>query len=304
MTIWRVQVTEQPIQRLDFLAGEQEMLAASTRTEIIFLDAQSGERVGDYQLDHQRRFDDRDSDDWRAFIGGLRAPNGAVLPLVRLAHGTIHSGISGGMHLLSLDARRLIFEANGKATDLAMPADATLAAVGLDRVLGLIAALDSSGKLHLYQQRIRIGVFDLGLSLDEGQRPAVLVSHEGTAVFVSDGQRIVLTNAGGKVRRRFDLHYAAGETACSSDGRLLAVTEDEIGVIRVYDGVDFRPLRQRFAIDLLTEVRRPPLRQRIHVASIGVNALAINPRGRLAFALAGVVCMSSIGRMKAFPTPE
>lgn len=303
MTIWRIPVSDQPVQRLDFVNGEPEILAAWTRTQVFFLDAATGDRLGERIFDYQRSVEDRSGDDWRAFLNGLTAPNNAPLPLVRLAHITIHSGEQGRLYLLQIGRDKLYFDANSKETRLDTPGEVSFAAVGLDRALGLVAALDSGGGLHLYQQHMRVGTFNIGLTPRDDLRPAVLVSNEGTAIFVCDGQRIALTNASGRVRRHLDLHYPASEVACSPDGRRLAVCEDEIGVIRVYDGTTLQPLRQRFAIDLLTEARRPPLRRQMSIGKMGLNALALNSKGRLAFALAGIVCMSSIARMTVIPQP-
>ena len=61
-------------------------------------------------------------------------------------------------------------------------------AVALDRSLGLLAALDSAAKLHIYQQHIRVGIFETGLTIDEEFRPTLAISQDGTALFLTDGQ--------------------------------------------------------------------------------------------------------------------
>ena len=91
-----------------------------------------------------------------------------------------------------------------------------------------------------------------------------------------------------------------GPIACSPDGKNLALADADIGVIRVYDE-NLQPTHQRFAADMLADARRVQLMGGNGGSSSMLSALALNNRGVLAFAVAGIVCVSSMSRMAVLP---
>ena len=296
MAAWRVPFPDEVVRRLDILPGKPSLLAVWTQSgRVCFFDVATGERLV------ERAFGslpagDAHSDAGRRFLARAKAPNDSLLPVVYAAGATVYFSFDGRMRLLHAGGA-LTFEADGGQTPLPVAADVRLAAVALERLLGLVAAVDAAGRLHLFEKGALIGAFDLGLTLGKELHPAVAVAEGGAALFATDGQRVVVADFGGRVRRQLALNFHAASLVCSADGRLLAVGDSETGVIRVYDGVTLTPEYQQFASDLMADARRAGPAREIGVPT-ALGALAISNRGTLAFALAGSVCVTTVGRMR------
>lgn len=298
---WRVHLTNTAIQNLDILPGKTPLLAAWTqRDRATYFELESGVEVGE----HQHKAVSRQSDKWSEFIASLIAPNGAYLPLVRTAAMTIYTTDDGRMRLYHTAVDELFLEMDGKEVTLELNAKASLIALGLDRFMGTIAALDEKGKLHLYQQHIRVGSFDMKLKFDEDSLPSLAIANGGTGIFVSDGRDIVLTDTGGRVKKRQPVHYLIRRLACSPNGQLLATSDAETGVIRVYSGEDLTPIHQRHAIDLLQDAAQLQLIADLPPFSAAPGALAIDDKGHLTFTISGVVCVTGLKRLDAIPRPQ
>jgi hypothetical protein len=168
----------------------------------------------------------------------------------------------------------------------------------------LLAALDWTGRLHIFQQHIRVGVFETGLTLQDHLQPEVEVSQGGTCIYASDGQQIVLFEPSGRERKRLSLHYTVGELACSPDGKLLVTSDVESGVVRIYNGLELTATHQRFAIDLLADAKRVHHTASGGTAGAALGALALNNKGVLAFALSGMVCVTNLARFKSHPRKQ
>src|SRR6185295_4073034 len=204
---WRVHLTNQAIQSLDILPGKVTLLAAWTqRDRATYFDLETGIEIGE----HLHKAVSRQSDKWAEFIATLVAPNGAYLPLVRTAQATLFTTDDGKLRLYWMTGDELLLELDGKEVKLELKAKANLLALGLDRLMGAIAALDAKGKLHIFQQHISVGSFDLKLNLDEDSQSSLAIANGGSAIFVSDGHEIVLTDTSGKVKKRQPVHYYIG----------------------------------------------------------------------------------------------
>lgn len=297
---WRLHLSDRTIKRLDILSGKPNVLAAWTQdNRVSFLDLQTGTQRGERTIEPPSS-DDRRSDAWRQFVDSLTAPNGVFLPTVRTRPVAIRMTADGQMRLYQTAPGELYLEIDGKEAKLETDDSTAFVAVGLDRALGLLAALDRSAKLHLYQQHIRLGIFDTGLTIQEEFRPTLAISQGGASLFLTDGQSIVLMDATGRVRKRLDLHYRLGAINCSSDGHRFVASDFDANVVRIYDG-SLTPTHQRFAVDLLTEAKRAQLMASSAMTSAALGPLAINNKGVLAFAVSGMVCVTSLSRMKALP---
>ncbi len=298
---WRLYLSNQAVQRLDILPGQPPLLAAWLRRgRVYYFDLKTGAQAG------ERSFDEtpaaaRGDDAWQAFIAGLAAPNKACLPYVRTALGDIYSSSDGRLRLVHVPPAGLFLELEGKEIPLDTGQAARLSAVDLDPLLGLAAAVDESGLLRLFQQHIPLGAFDLGLKPAENLPVSVAVAQGGGAVFASDGRQIVLTDSSGAVKRRLDAHYTVGRIACAPDGRLLATTDLDTNVIRVYNGADLTATHQRHAVDVLAAAQQVQLIADEPPALGALNALVLGGKGALAFALAGVVCASATSELNALP---
>lgn len=298
---WRVHLTNTAIQNLDILPGKPRLLAAWTqRDRATYFDLESGVIVSE----HQHKAVSRQSDKWPEFVSSLIAPNGAYLPFIRTAGMTMYTTDDGRLRLYRLTSDDLILEIDGKDVPLEFQSKAQLLTLGLDRFMGVIAALDSKGKLHLYQQHIRVGTFDMKLSLEDDALPSLAISNGGTGIFISDGREIVLTDTSGKIKKRIGLHYLIRRLACSPNGHYLATSDAETGVIRVYSGADLTPTHQRHAIDLLQDAAQLQLLADLPPFNAAPGALAIDDRGNIAFAISGVICASELKQLNALPRPQ
>jgi len=297
---WRLHLSDRTIKRLDMLSGKPSLLVAWTHANhISFLDLQNGTTQGDVTIETPKTADRR-NDAWQAFIKSLAAPNGVYLPSIQTTHGSLYLSADGRMRLYHLGGSDLFLEIDGKESRLEITDKTKFVTAGLDRSLGLLAALDSEAKLHIYQQRIRVGVFDTGLELEEEFRPALVISHDGTALFLTDGRTVVVMDSGGRVRQQLKLHYTLGAINCSPDGHRFVTSDLDANVIRIYDG-DLLPTHQRYAVDLLADAKRAQLLSSNTMASAALGPLAINNKGVVAFALSGMVCVTSLIKLKAHP---
>jgi WD40 repeat protein len=300
---WRVHLTNQAIRSLDILSGKPPLLAVWTHRErVAFFDLETGAPVEERVL-KPGRAGERQSDRWREFVASLVAPNRVYLPVVHTPQAVIYATNDGQMRLYQVGDTDLFLDIEGKEIRLEASGVNCFLSVGLDRVLGLIAALDDKGKIHIFQQHISVGVFDLGLSLQPELPSAIVISHGGAAIFVSDGHQIVLTNSSGRVRKQLEVHYFVGKIACSPNGKMLATSDLESGVLRLYNG-DLMATHQRHAFDLLADATQLQLLADLPPADVALTALAAGNDGVLAFAMAGVVCVTDMEHLDALPRPQ
>ena len=287
MATWRMSLHPYTVRRIDF--APSLVLLWRQPQHVTFHDAQNGASRGDLALKPPA---EREGAAWRTFLDTLKTPNGSPLPYARVAGGSIAASDDGRMRLCWL-AGALTLEVGGKPSALAV--DAPIAAVDLDRALGLVAALDAGGRLHLFQQQLHIRTLDTGIVPTEEFAPDVQVARGGAAVCVTNGREIAVFDAAGKAKARLTLHYPSTSVAYASDGKALAVGDLETGVLRVYDA-DLKLTHQRFAADLLAEARRVRVGE-IAVDDAAIGALALGAKGALAFALGSMVCLSNMNKM-------
>jgi hypothetical protein len=301
---WRVHLTNQAIQHVDILSGKTTVVAVWTqRDRVAYFDLDSGASLQE-QTYRAAGFDNRQGEKWQEYLATLVAPNGLPLPLVRTAQATIHTSDDGRLRLYQISSDQLFVALDGKELPLEISGAPGFRALALDRFMGVVAALDDKGKLHLYQQYIRVGAFDLKLPMGVDSKPLVAVANGGVAVFASNGHEIVQADSSGKVRKRLEVHYFIGRLDCSPDGRLLTTSDVETGVIRVYDGAELIPLYQRHAFDLMQAAAQLQLIADLPPYSIAPSALAVDNQGHVAFAMSGVVCLTHLRHMDALPRPQ
>ncbi len=299
---WRIHLSDRPIRRLDILSDKPRIVAAWTQnSRVTYLDLQTGAPRGDRTIEDIPG-EDRRSEAWQTFIRSLTAPNEMFLPYVRTKQAAISISADGRMRLYQTSPTDLFLEIDDKESKLVLDGDASFLTVNMDRSLGLLAALDADARLHLYQQHIRVGTFETGLTVDEQFRPTLTLSQDGTALFLTDGRSIVVMDSAGRVRRRLDLHYTLGAMNCSPDGKRFVTSDLDANVIRIYDR-SLTPTHQRFAVDLLVEAKRAQLLPSPGMSSTALGPLAINNKGVLAFALSGALCVTNLAKMKAYPKP-
>lgn len=302
---WRLHLTNQAIPYLDILEGQPVLLGVWSRYDrVAFYELESGTSAGEMPLLVPRP-ESRADAEWQSFLADLKAPNGSFLSRLRAPQGNIYLTDDGRMRLVHAPGSTdLYLDDNGTEVKLPVSDAESFRAVALDRFLGLTAALDETGKLHLYQQHIRVGAFDLGINAQADTRLFIAISRGGNAIFVSDGSRLLVADSSGKVRRQIETHYFVGDMACSPDGRYLIASDGDTGVLRVYDGVNLALMYQRFAIDLLAKATQLQLMADLPPFMVGLSALNIGKRGEVVFAMSGIVCVSHIDDMDALPRAQ
>lgn len=297
---WRLHFSDRTIKRLDILSGASSVLAAWTQVNrVAFLDLQNGTQREDRTIEALQS-EDRAVPAWAQFVAALTATNGVYLPYMRTPRTSIWQCADGKIRLYQTAPSELFLEIAGKEARLEADAGTGFSTVALDRVTGLVAALDASAKLHIYRQHVRVGIFDTGLQPDEEFRPVLVVSPDGNALSVTDGKSLVLVNPDGEIRKRLELHYRLGALNCSPDGKRFVASDLDANVVRVYDE-DLNQTHQRYAVDLLAEAKKSQLIASSAMATAALGPLAISSKGVLAFALSGMICVTSLARMKAQP---
>ena len=298
---WRQFLSDRVIRRLDILAGKPPLLGVWLKSDrVSYLELQSGTKVAE-QVITPPSSADRKSEIWQSFLKSLKAKNGAALPRVHAGQMTIYTTIDSAIRVYQTDDGKLFLEKDGAEKKLEIDSDAALAAVAFDRTQGLLVVLDKAGKLHIFQQHIRVGAFDTGLAMHDDVQQELMVADGGSSIFVTDGEQIILADPSGKVRERLPLHYTVGLLACSPDGRLLVASDLESGVLRIYNGADLKVTHQRFAVDLLVDAKRVQNSVEMGTPGTALGALTVSNKGVLAFALSGTLCVTNVARLKSLP---
>ncbi len=238
----------------------------------------------------------RQPEQWRQQLDSLRAPDGSLPTVIPAADRTLHLSQDGQLRLDHLQSGELALLADGRESRI----NARLLAVGLNPAGSLIGGLDGEGYLHLYQRSVPVGRFDIGLKGFAPRLPAAVLLRQDR-VFVVHGRQIIETDPNGKVVKTQELHYPIGAFAVSADGQHLACCDRDTSVIRVYDSAAMTPRYQRHAEDLIAKATQVQLLADLPPRMVVLNSLAINDRGVLAFALAGVVCVTDTTQMNVLP---
>jgi len=298
---WRAYLVERPIRGVDILAGKPSLLAVWLRSDqVTYLDLQTGITRGESTI--PRPPQERTGEAWQAFLDALKAPNETILPLVRSGKFTLLNSPNGQFRVIRSGATSLAYLADQKETPLELNEKVIdLTAVDVDRSFGLVAALDTVGVLHLFQQQLYVGSYPTGLTIEPELRPDLTITGNGSSIFVSDGKQIAVYSAAGKLKRKLEVHYTMGMMRPSSNGKVVVTTDLDNGVIRIYHGETFALMYQRFAVDLIAEARRIVITPGPAFPAGAIGSIAVNTRGVLAFTVGGVVCVTSLSRFKPLP---
>ncbi len=296
---WRLHLSNQAIHRLHILPGKTPLLAAwLQRGRVYYLDLETGIQMGEHTLKEAEVPSPLDAG-WQEYLAGLVAPNKAILPHLPTRFGELYLSGDGRIQLYQQGTGlRLVTEGREELLETRAAQFVTL---GFDRFLGLIATLDDNGCLHLFQQATPIGVFNIGLQTRPETGYSIAVAQGGGSIFASDGQQIVLIDGEGQVRRRLLTHYPVSRMESSSSGRLLATCDAETNVLRLYNGTNLKATHQRHAEDLMAKAVQLQLIADLPPAQVALSTLAVSNKGIIAFALAGVICASSMDEMTALP---
>ncbi|MDZ4669959.1 MAG: hypothetical protein SH821_03715 [Phototrophicales bacterium] len=298
--VWRLHLSDQSIPYLDILSGKTPLLACWIRHNyVVYYDLATGTQVGEKAI-LATGMEDRRGDAWQLFLANLIAPNGLYLPTIRLEGVTVFMSNDGKLRLYQSGTTDLYLENLGQEIPLVIHDDGFVA-VGLDRFLGLIAALDRAGNLHLFQQHMKVGIFPTGLTPRSERRASIAISHGGSAVYVCDGEKIIRTDSSGKIHKTIESHYPIRQIVCSPNGLILLTHDFENGVIRAYEGATFTPTHQRFGIDLLVSAQPRQLLADMPPRAVTISALDVDDVGTIAFSMSGVICVTHRDQMDTIP---
>lgn len=299
---WRLHLTNQAIQGLEILpSAEISVLAAwVTRRRVFYFDLATGARLEGPVLDAPPAADLGDAA-WVEFLATLQAPHGVFLPQVRLADRVIHQSLDGAVRLYDRGAAGLTLQRGEVQTALTPVPTAGFTLLQADSALDFIVGLDADGKVHVFKGGEFLGQFDTGLVLDGDARPAIALT-DGPLFFVTDGQRIVVLEKNGQVKKTLVPHYLVGDITGSADSSVLMTADRDTNVIRVYQGEGFGMTHQCHADDLLARATQPQLIADLPPTRVVLRGLRLGPEGVFAFTLAGVICVSALAEIKPIPT--
>jgi hypothetical protein len=302
---WRIHLSNQAIQSIHILAGKPAALAVWTRRDKLQIFAlESGMLLSEMSV---KTIPDspRSSESWQAFLAKLiGADSHFYLPYVRLRNFELFCTDDGKLRIYYQQDERLFIETEGDEEELRLVGGERLIAMDLDGALGVFVGLDEKLRLHIYQQNIRVGAFDVGLKADEDLQAAVCISRGGDVIFASDGRRLVAVDTGGNRKKRIETHYHIGRLACSPAGGMVLTSDTESGLLRAYKGENLVLTHQKFAIDILEAANQVQLLGDLPPLASSITAIAAHGKGIIAFAMGGVLCVSNVSQMDEVPRPK
>ena len=296
---WRIHLANRPLHRVDLLTNARSCLLAawSQPDRVSYFDAETGAKLGDYHLTLDW-LSLRSFDSWQAALEDFAAPNSAYPPMLVSDGGIIYLNHSGARRLyVGSDGSLLL--ANG-TQETALTQD-TVHVIAMDRVSGLLALLDSEARLHLYQDGQEARQIPLDMQIIPNRRTGLVVAEGGDAVYVAHDHRLLHVNTTTETVETLDVHYHIGQFASSPDGAFVACADTDTNVVRIYNGQGLSPLFQGHAVDLMVKAPQLQLIADLPPARVAVSNMALDHQGRLAFALAGVVCMTNLESLQAVP---
>jgi hypothetical protein len=303
---WRIHLTNQAIQHLHILAGRQPALVAWTRPNRVHLyDLETGTLLEERTLPeapaNPHLLETRQSEAWQTYLGELQGVDaGVYLPYVQTGNLHIHTTDDGKLRAYRY-GNQIHIATDGNEVALKLNDVSEIVSLAFDRALGTLVLLDDKRRLHIFQQHLAMGVFDVGLSAEAGTRAQVVISRGGGNIFVSDGQQIIAIDINGKVTHRVETHYFVGQLSCSPGGGMVIANDLETGVLRVYHGDSLAPTHQKFAIDLVSKAAQVQLLADLPPPDTGLSAIAAHNKGTICFAMSGVVCVTDVTEMDELP---
>ena len=300
---WRLHLSTQPVSAVQFIGeGTEKPQVAiwDSRHNVHFYDRLAATPLGELHLADWHPPDDLHDPEWQEQLQTLRAPNGDFLPSVYLSHLAILQSGDGRLRLYHFADGRLILEIEDRHVPLQREDDGRFLAVGLDRALGPIGAVNEDGALTLFQQHVRIETVDLGLNLDMEARLDIAVPEGMGRLVVSDGAHVLMVDAAGRILHQMEAFFTVGGVATAPDGSLIALADIDDNLVRVYDST-LRPTHQKHAIDLVIAARQVQLLASLPGRKAGLGTLEVADSGNLIFGLGGIVCVTNLKALDELP---
>jgi WD40 repeat protein len=301
---WRLHLSNQPVTAVQFIPAETPLIAVwDNRHNVHYYNQLDAMPSGEQRFAEQHPPEDLSDDFWLELIASLKAPNGEYLPTVYMAGLNLHQSRDGRLRLYHFQDGSLILEVEGRHIALDRDQDERFIIAGLDRDLGLSGSLDEKGQLHIFQQHVRIGAFDMAMALGVESRLNLVLPDGLGRVLISDGDRVVIVDSAGRIQHERQTHFAVGPVAVSPNGQYIVLGDIDDNLIRVYDST-LRPTHQKHAIDLMTTSRQVQLLASLPGRKAGLSAVDVTDKGAIAFSLGGVICVTDIKTLDALPQPR
>lgn len=301
---WRLHLSTQPVAAVQLIPSDKPLVAVwDSRHTVHYYTQADATPSGEQPFDRAPLPDDLAADFWQEFTASLQAPNGQYLPTIFMSGLSIYQSRDGRLRLYHFHDGDLVLEVEGRHITLDRDGDGRFLAVGLDRSLGLCAALSERGGLHIFQQHIRITRVALDLTLGMEARLSLAMPDGLGWLLISDGRRVMTVDSAGRILHQFEAHFAVGTLAVSPNGQYIALGDVDDNLIRVYDST-LRPTHQKHAIDLIASARQVQLIASLPGRKVGISAVDISDKGVIGFALGGVVCVVDLKALDVLPQPR
>jgi len=296
---WQLHLTASTIRHVHLVNGTPDQVAVSdTRQRIQFYDRVSGAHYDDLNINPDL-LDTDVPEERRLGLEDLKAPNGVYLPFVEFNSSHLYVSEDGKLRIIHDHDAGITLEIGMEIFLLDMVGGKTVKLVALDRTLGAIAALNEDNLLHIFQQQN----LSAKIPLEDSDVLQIFIKMGGSELIIIEPNKLRLLNSVGKLIREKDVHYIIGPCALSPDGQYLLVADAEHQVLRLYNR-DLIPIRQQHAIDLVTRANQLQLFADAPADAAPLVSMSIDNAGNLAFAMAGVVCISHIEDMTELPQPR
>lgn len=298
---WRLHLSTQPIEAVHIVAGSPPLVVVwDKRHQVHYYRFDDATPLGDGAFDAVEAPADLQDAVWHETVSTFRAPNGSYLPTVYLNRLTLHQSRDGRMRLYHFHEGDSMLQVEDHFLSLSRDDGGRYLVMGLDRALGLSAACDDDGLLHIFQQHVRVGLFEIGLSLGMDARLNLALPDGAGTLYVCDGERVIRVDSGGRIEQDLRTHFTVGKVAVSPAGGRVALADIDDNLIRVYDA-DLVQTHQKHAIDLVMDARQVQLLASLPGRKAGLSALDIADDGSIVFALGGVLCVTEVDALNMLP---
>lgn len=298
---WRVWLGNMPLHAVHLLACDPLLVAVwRSSREVYFFGAHDADYLGKRSIPAPPAENPAHAA-WRDFLAGLRAPDGAWLPVVTAGAWHIHTSHDGRLRVLHT-RQDLLIEIDGEMVPLAREGDDPLAAVALDRELGTVAVLDARSHLQFFQQALAMGVHTLDGPVAADGCFLALPDAPGAAL-VADAAQLRLIDTSGQVQQRLTLGAPLSAAAVAPDGSLIVIAEG--ASMRVLDAA-LVPLWQASGPELLAAL--DPVDDDTAAAPVDpaapVRAAAVAVDGTVAYAVGGTLGVTVVEALEPLPQPR
>lgn len=301
MADWRLDVCDHAVHGVHLVGGDPPLIAVwLTARSVQFYDVHHGALYGTLNV-MPAPDGDPGSGPWRSFVNTLRAPNGSFLPVVEAGHAAVHTSRDGRVHLFHRRDGGLTLGIDGDLFVLEHGGDPIVAAA-LDRELATVGGWGADNRLHVFQQHVYLGAYDIDAPSD-GAVPLVLLPDAAGIVIIVLAGTLLACDTAGQVQARQHLPFATGAASCSPDGGLIALVDRGQGMIRVYDA-GLQLTHQHPALDVVEKAA--PLQLLVGLPALDAvpEALRIDDDGTLVFAVDGIVCRTHVNALTPLPQPR